>query len=157
MNTFLGSVAVLFGFLTASPALGADAPRAEWSHTFFGTYSGGYTMVACSYAEARVEEWMTRFGASHLEIRCQGGIRPYGYSPITVSVRYDAPILTGEVRTEKATVESDGWDSNCIVDTDFLRALLPSFPNVKSLRQNSLCMSSQSRYSYDLEITLPKK
>jgi hypothetical protein len=160
MNAFLGSVALLFGLFSASPALGAEAPRLErleWNHTFFGTYGGGYSMVACSYAEARVEEWMTRLGASHLEIRCQGGVESSGLSPIIVNVRYDAPDLSGELRTEKATIESDGWDSNCVVDTDFLRALLPTFPNTKVLRKNSMCMGPQSRYAYDLAITLPKK
>jgi hypothetical protein len=157
MNTLIASLSLVLGLASAAPAFGAEGAKSEWTHTFFGSYGGGYTMVACSYAESVVEGWMERLGASHIDVRCTGGIQPYGTSPLSLYVSYEAPVLSGETKVEKLTFESDGWDSNCIFDTSVMRSLLRSFPNVKALRKSDACFGAQSRYTYDLEVTLPKK
>ncbi len=133
-----------------------SAPASNFNFTFFGNNSGRYTMVACSYAEAVAEEFMTKFGATNLEIYCTGGIQPWGIFPLNLRVEYTAPILTGETKTEKVVLESDTWSSNCDFDTRLTRALLRDFPNVKATRSSDHCFQADSRYEYELDVTTAK-
>lgn len=152
------NILILFSgfFLSASSAFAA----APFEFTFFGNTSGRYTMVSCDYAESLVQDWMEKFGAKNVDVQCTGGIQPYGMFPIDLTVDYIAPDLnSGTIQAKKFTIESGPFpgESDCDFDTSLMRALLRDFPNVNATRQSDACFMADSRYTYDLTVTLPQK
>ena len=144
--------------LLSMSAFAEPASDAVFNYTFFGNTGGRYTMVACSYAEPVVESAMTKFGATKVSVQCSGGITPFGVYPLSLRVTYVAPVTTGATKVEKVKLESGPFsgDSNCDFDVAVIGALIRDFPNVAIDRRRDYCFRSDSPYSFELNVTLPK-
>lgn len=129
---------------------------AVFNFTFFGNTSGRYTMVSCDYAEYVAVKAMEKFGAKKIEARCSGGITPTGVFPLGLRVTYVAPDVTRMTRVEKVKYISNPGESNCDFDTAVVNALIRDFPNVEPGRRQDTCFRSDSPYSFELTITLPR-
>ena len=155
---FVALFATLLSAVPASAFSATSGPaKSDFDFTFFGNSAGRYTMVSCDYAEDLVRAWMDDFGATDLDVRCIGGIEPYGRpTPLSLHVTYTAPSSTAPTREERISIESGAFpgQSNCDFDTTLMRSLLNRFPNVRIRQQYDACFDPQSSYRYDLIVTL---
>ncbi|MBS1963768.1 MAG: hypothetical protein JST04_16275 [Bdellovibrionales bacterium] len=153
----LARFAPLLGLFVSTVASAGDS-LSHFDFTFFGTNAGSYTMVSCDYAQDLAGAWLTKFGATDVDLYCTGGIQPTGLiSPLTIRATYRGPDLTRAVRKVAMKFESGAFDgdSNCFFDTSLMRSMLVEFPNVTANRKQDGCFEPRSRYRYELIATLP--
>ena len=139
---------VLASFLTIGMANANE--RSRFDYTFF---SGGmnYSIVSCDYAQAQA--LLDMFGAKDADIYCSGGISASGYSfPLSMTIEYTAPAVGTTTVTKN--LKSDSFNPVCDFNVDLIDRMVKKFSNVKVLKSNSGCMSPDSPFSYQFEITL---
>jgi hypothetical protein len=147
----------LLALFASFSASAAETKDAVFNFTFFGTTSGGYSMVACDYASSLAEKWMEALGAKNVSVACMGGIGPNGTFPLSLRATYLAPVVTGSTHVTRFTIASGTFpgDTACDFDTRLMGALLADFPNVHVNTHRDVCMTYDTPYSYDLTVTLP--
>jgi len=158
MKKFLTALLISLSSVSAFAATDALG-KPVFDFTFFGNTAGRFTMVSCDYATDLARDWMTKFGARDLDLQCTGGIQPYGtITPLNLRVAYTPTNVTAPNPThqETITIESGGFpgESNCDFDTMLMRAMLRDFANVRMNHQSDACFDPQSRYRYDLTVTI---
>jgi hypothetical protein len=148
---------ILFALLLSLTTFGAQASsdQSVFHFSFSGYGSGRYTMVSCDYAEYLARDWMDTFGATNLDVSCSGGITPTGVWPISLRVRYTAPVLSETPVTEEKVIRSGPFgQSNCSFDTSLMRDLLHAFSNVTVTRKRDACFAPDSSYEYKINVLL---
>jgi hypothetical protein len=147
-----------FSALVFILASSASTLAADFSFTYFGNNNGNYSMVSCDYAESQAAELFEIFGVKRADIYCSGGILPSGMLvPLSLNVKY-SPVNPGtSPLLRKEIFESSPFGSNaCDFNTRLVRALVPQVKNVRIIRSQSACFNSQSAFSYEFEVKLPR-
>ncbi len=133
----------------------ATFAQAETFHfTYFGHYSGGYTMVSCDYASYQAETLFAKFGVTGISSYCSGGIQPGGMmSPISLTVEYTGVVLNDSPVTRPNSFESEPFGSTaCDFNTKLFRAASPTMTNVTVKRSRDACFYPTSDWSYQFDV-----
>lgn len=141
---------ILTTFFSAS-VFADDSRPVNFNFTYFGNHSGGYSMVACDYAEYQARELLTKFGAEIQSIWCTGGIDAIGIRPLSLNIRF-LPATSEGRTTTRETFESDPWSSSCDFNTKLVRDLVRQTPNVRIVRSFDACFGANSSFSYVFEV-----
>ncbi len=147
--------AILFTLLFTLSAVASEVgnPAEFFNFHFFGNSGGRSTFISCDYAQPVAEEWMAKFGATNVDVRCYGGITPTGAYPLSLRVKFTPTDLSGPTRTEHVVIESDMNHRVCDYDTQLMRTLLRELPNIKATAMRDHCFNHDSRYEYQLDVT----
>lgn len=150
--------AILFSMVFAVSTFASEVSdptnRSEsFNFNFFGNSGGRTTYVSCDYAQPVAEEWMAKFGATDVEVRCYGGITPTGAYPLSLRIDYTGTSLSGSTQTDHVVIESDMDHRVCDYDTQLMRTLLRRLPNIKATAMRDHCFSTDSRYEYQIDVT----
>ena len=138
-------------------AFATEYEKKTFSHTDFGNDGFSRNYYACSFAEAALNDHLVQLGAINVRTSCSGGIEPWGtVFPISLRANFEAPKAGQDFsRTERVRLTSQSrGNSSCFFHTKLLRKLLPEFANVKVSSQRSTCSDNNSRWSYDLQVSL---
>src|SRR5690606_31684455 len=72
------SMKKILGLLVLVSSLSAFAAKEKVSINYSGFEGWGRTYYACDYVEYQAESFLKLFGATEIDVRCTGGIQPYG-------------------------------------------------------------------------------
>lgn len=134
-------------------SVSAFAAKEKISIHYSGFEGWGRTYYACDYVEHQTESFLKLFGATQIDVRCTGGIQPYGSAwPVSLTATFETPTLVGNEVETVEKVDGDSRSPACGLNTTIVKKLLPLFPNVKVLKKNAGCGFSTSNYSYTFSI-----
>lgn len=138
-------------------AFATEYEKKTFSHTDFGNDGFSRHYYACSFAEAALNDHLVKLGAINVRTRCSGGIETWGMmTPVSLRATFEAPKAGQDFsRTERVRIASTSrGNSSCFFHTKLLRKLLPVFANVTVSSQRSTCSNNESRWNYDLQVSL---
>lgn len=138
-------------------AFATEYEKKTFSHVDFGNDGFSRNYYACSFAEAALNDHLVKLGAINIRTSCSGGIEPWGtVFPVSLRATFEAPKAGQDFsRTERVRIASTTrGNSSCFFHTKLLRKLLPVFPNVAVSAQRSTCSDNESRWNYDLQVSL---
>lgn len=134
-------------------SVSAFAAKEKISIHYSGFEGWGRTYYACDYVEYQAESFLKLFGATQIDVRCTGGIQPYGSAyPISLTATFETPTLVGNEVEVVEKVEGDFRSPACGLNTTIVKKLLPLFSNVKVLKKSDGCGFASSNYSYTFSI-----
>ena len=149
----LSMLLVVFSF----SAFATEYEKKSFSYTDFGNDGFSRNYYACSFAEAALNDHLVSLGAINVRTSCFGGIESWGMTtPVSLRATFEAPKAGQDFsRTERVLLTSQSrGNSSCFFHTKLLRKLLPEFANVKVSAQRTTCSDNNSRWNYDLKVSL---
>ncbi len=124
------------------------------SFSYAGNEGWGQTFYSCDYAESQTEAYLELFGATEIDVNCFGGISAGTIiSPVSVTAKFELPVLNGTEVAQVVDVKGDTWNPACGINVYIVKRLLPKFSNVKVLSKSDACAFQSSNYSYKFSIT----
>jgi hypothetical protein len=142
----------LIALIAFALSLSAFAHDQKVSFSYSGFEGWGRTFYSCDYVEAQTEEVLELFGATHVDVRCNGGIDFGRMSPVMVTASFDLPVLSGREVAEVVKLKGDSRNPACGLNVTIVKALLPKFSNVSVLKKSDACAFQSSNYSYEFAI-----
>ena len=136
-------------------ALSLSSFAAEKVSFFYNGNEGwGQTFYSCDYAESQTEAYLELFGATEINVTCFGGISAGTMiSPVSVTAKFELPVLNGTEVAAISEVKGDTWNPACGINVFIIKRLLPKFSNVKVISKSDSCAFQSSNYSYKFSIT----
>ena len=143
----------ILALLVLAFSVSAFAVKHKVSIYYSGNEGWGRTFYACDYAEYQTETVLKLFGATQINVRCNGGITSYGSPmPISLTATFETPTLVGNEVEVIEKLSGDSSSPACGLNTAIVKDLLRVFPNVKVLKKNDGCGFHTSNYSYTFSI-----
>ncbi len=142
----------LFTVLALVLSVSAFAADNKVSFGYSGHEGWGTSYYSCDYVEAQTEKVLELFGATDVSVQCSGGIQMGTMWPVSVTARFNSPVLSGRDMAEVVKLKGDNWNPACGLNVTIVKSLLPSFKNVSVVKKSDSCAFSNSNYSYEFAI-----
>lgn len=165
-KTFALVVMAVMGLSSAAFA-GDTAIQAVKSHNDFDFVINGHTDMGnevyynCQSVEDFTESFLTKLGATNINVHCTGGIDwgiPSLYPSVTVSfdsIRVPSATVTGaQVAAAWTDVKLHGWD-NCHLANQVLAGVKDHF-DIQGLKTSGHCSDSNDSYHIELSTLMAK-
>lgn len=144
-------IVFLASFILGMSAFASEQVTVHFN--YFGNQGMNRSYYACSYVEDIAEAHLKTLGATYVDVRCSGGIQPWGsMQPIYLKAKFQKPTIIGNT-TEVVRIEGDTWRPNCDINARMIKAFLKEFDNIKVLKKSDSCAFHDSNFFFELEIT----
>jgi hypothetical protein len=122
------------------------------SFTYFGNEGFSHSYYACSYVEDQANAYLQLFGATNIEVYCNGGIQPWGsVQPVSLDASFDLPVVAGHA-VEAVKIDGDTFHASCGINVRIIKELLKKFTNITVVKKDDACGFVDSNYHYELNI-----
>jgi hypothetical protein len=129
-----------------------SAMATNFSFTYFGNEAGTQSYYACSYVEDQAQSYLELLGATHIDVRCSGGITSgWNAGPVTLNASFDLPVVTNN-DFETLEISGDFSSPACGLNVRIIKEILKSMAYIQVIKREDACAFSTSNYYYKLRV-----